>query len=418
MVVKDMYDVERIRGDFPYLRKHPEVTCLDNAATTLKPDCVIRAVNHYYEEVSANAHRGDYDAGMSMNEELDACREAVRGLIHAKDASEVIFTSGATAGLNMVAFGYGKKFLKAGDVILTTEAEHASGILPWMRVAADTGAEIRFIPLNWDGSFSLPNMEEMLCEQVKIVAVAQVTNVLGNTLPMKEICKLAHRWGAVVVADGSQSVPHMAVDVQALDVDFLAFSGHKMCGPTGIGVLYGKAKLLSAMDPLLYGGGSNAGYLSNGDIFLKKAPEKFESGTLPLAQIYGLHAAVEYLQSIGMEQIRAQEQQIRGYMLSHLKQMDHVIVYNPNADSGILLFNLRQIHGQDTAKVLNCHNIAVRAGEHCSKLLEPRLGTNTTVRVSPYLYTTKQEADRFLQVCEMATKSYCLEVLFRNSSKC
>lgn len=399
------------------MRNHPEVTYLDNAATALKPDCVIRAMNYYYEEVSANAHRGDYDAGLSVNAELDACREAVRRLLHAKNVSEIIFTSGSTAGLNTVAFGYGRKYLKPGDVILTTEAEHASGILPWMRVAADTGAEIRFIPLNDDGSFCLNKMEEMLCQRVKIVAIAQVTNVLGYTLPMKEICTLAHRYGAIVIADGSQSVPHMSVDVQDLDVDFLAFSGHKMCGPTGIGALYGKAELLSAMDPLLYGGGSNSGYLQNGDIFLKKAPEKFESGTLPLAQVYGLHAAVEYLQSIGMDQIQAHEQGIRTYTLSHLKQMEHVTVYNPNADSGMITFNLRQIHGQDTAKVLNYHNIAVRAGEHCSKLLEPRLGTNTTVRVSPYLYTTKQEADRFLQVCEFATKSYCLDILFRNASK-
>lgn len=407
-----MFDADRLRKDFPYLRNHPDVTYLDNAATSLKPDCVIRAVTGYYENVSANAHRGDYDAGLLVNQELDACREAIRALIHAQKADEILFTSGSTAGLNTVAFGYGRKFLKPGDVILATEAEHASGILPWMWTAADTGAELRFVPLREDGAFSLEAFEQMLSERVKVVAIAQVTNVLGYVLPLREICELAHRYGAVVVADGSQSVPHMPVDVQQLDVDFLAFSGHKMCGPTGIGVLYGKAELLSVMDPLFYGGGSNAGYLPNGEIFLKKAPEKFESGTLPLAQIYGLRAAVGYLQNVGMDSVFGHELRIREYLMSALEKMDHIIVYNPNADSGIITFNLRQIHGQDAAKVLNRHGIAVRAGEHCSKLLEPRLGTNTTVRLSPYLYTTKQEADRFLHVCEMATKSYCLRMLF------
>lgn len=410
-----MLDNKKIRQDFPLLQgkqmqSHPLVY-LDSGATTLKPRAVIDAVVNYYENYSANAHRGDYDLSFYVDQEYEATRSAIADLLHAKP-DEIVYTSGASAGLNLVAYGYGHKFLREGDIILTTEAEHASCVLPWMRVAQETGAVIEYIPLDEDGRFTMDQFEMVMNRNVKVVALAQITNVLGYLLPVKEICAIAHRYGAIVVVDGAQSVPHIPVDVKDLDCDFLAFSAHKLCGPTGIGALYGKAELLDIMDPMMLGGDSNARFDMCGNIILKNAPYKFESGTQPIEAIFGFHAAIQYLQAIGFDEIHAHEKQLHDYAIQTLLNMDNVDVYNPYNDTGIITFNIKGVFAQDAASYFNANGIAVRSGQHCAKLLNQKLNTNATIRASFYLYTSKEDIDRFLEVCRSANMETCLDVFF------
>lgn len=314
--------------------------------------------------------------------------------------------------MNLVAYGYGCKFLREGDVILTSEAEHASCVLPWMRVAAQTGARVEYIPLDETGRITIEAVEAMMSEDVKVIALAQITNVLGYLLPMKEICELAHSYGAIVVVDGAQSVPHLPVDVKDMDCDFLAFSAHKMCGPTGIGALYGKYELLSAMDPLFLGGDSNARFDMCGNILLKDAPYKFESGTQPIEGIFGFHAALKYLQNIGLANIHAYELELHDYAIRELQKMDHIELYNPDNDTGIITFNVKKVFAQDAATFFNANGIAVRSGQHCAKLLNERLNTSATIRASFYFYTSIDEVNAFLEVCRKATMEACLDVFF------
>lgn len=410
-----MLDNKAIRYDFPMLQgkmmqSHPLVY-LDNGATTLKPQAVIDAVVNYYENYSANAHRGDYDLSYYVDQEYEATRADLAAFLNA-DAREIVYTSGASAGLNLVAYGYGCKFLQEGDVILTSEAEHASCVLPWMRVASQTGARVDYIPLDEEGRITLEAVESMMSENVKVIALAQITNVLGYLLPMKEICELAHSYGAIVVVDGAQSVPHLPIDVKNMDCDFLAFSAHKMCGPTGIGALYGKYELLESMDALFLGGDSNARFTMCGDILLKNPPYKFESGTQPIEGIFGFHAALKYLQAIGLDNIHAYEQELHAYAIEEMRKMDHIELYNPNNDTGIITFNVKKVFAQDAATFFNANGIAVRSGQHCAKLLNEQLNTSATIRASFYFYTSKDEVDAFLSVCRKATMEACLDVFF------
>lgn len=410
-----MLDNRLIRQDFPMLngktmQSHPLVY-LDNGATTLKPRAVIDAVVNYYENYSANAHRGDYDLSYLVDQEYEATRADLAAFLNA-EPREIVYTSGASAGLNLVAYGYGCKFLREGDVILTSEAEHASCVLPWMRVAAQTGARVEYIPLDETGRITIEAVEAMMSEDVKVIALAQITNVLGYLLPMKEICELAHSYGAIVVVDGAQSVPHLPVDVKDMDCDFLAFSAHKMCGPTGIGALYGKYELLSAMDPLFLGGDSNARFDMCGNILLKDAPYKFESGTQPIEGIFGFHAALKYLQNIGLANIHAYELELHDYAIRELQKMDHIELYNPDNDTGIITFNVKKVFAQDAATFFNANGIAVRSGQHCAKLLNERLNTSATIRASFYFYTSIDEVNAFLEVCRKATMEACLDVFF------
>ncbi|MEG1474972.1 MAG: SufS family cysteine desulfurase [Longicatena sp.] len=410
-----MLDNKKIRKDFPMLQNktmqnHPLVY-LDSGATTLKPRKVIDAVVSYYENDGANAHRGDYDLSYRVDVEYENTRKDVARFLHAT-GDEIVFTSGASFGLNLVAYGYGRKYLQEGDIILTTLAEHASCILPWMRVAQEVGALIEYIPLDEDGRLTIENFEQMMNANVKVVAIAQITNVLGYLAPIKEICKIAHKYNAIVVVDGAQSVPHMVVDVQDLDCDFLAFSAHKMCGPTGIGVLYGKKVLLDAMDPLLLGGDSNARYDAQGHILLKESPYKFESGTQPIEGIYGLHAAIRYLEDIGLDNIHAYELDLHKYAVSEMLKMDNIEVYNPNNDTGIITFNIKGVFAQDGASYFNAKGIALRSGQHCAKLLSDTLKSEATIRASFYFYTSKADVDAFLEVCKEATLTACLDIFF------
>lgn len=410
-----MQDIEQIRKDFPMLQKkemngHPLVY-LDNAATTFKPQSVIDAVVKYYTEETCNAHRGDYELSAMVSEAYEASREAVARLLNC-DSKEVIFTSGASGSLNLVAYGYGRKFLKEGDVILSTEAEHASNILPWFKVAEETGAVVEYVPLTHDGHLTIENFKKALHDKVKVVTFASVTNVLGYIAPVKEIAKLAHEVGAIVVVDGAQAVPHIAVDVRDLDIDFLAFSGHKMCGPTGVGVLYGKYELLEITDPFMLGGGSNARFDICGNILLKKPPFKFEAGTPAIEAVLGLHAAVDYLLDLGFDFIMQREKALHDYLVSRLKELDHIILYNPEADTGIVTFNVKGVFSQDAASYLNTKGIAVRSGTHCAKILVNVLETSDTLRASLYFYNTKEDCDALVEALKTTTVENCVGIFF------
>ena len=392
------------------MQSHPLVY-LDNAATTFKPQCVIDAVVRYYTEQTTNVHRGDYEISYQVSEAYEKTREDVARFIHA-EPKEIVFTAGASASLNLVAYGYGRKYLKPGDVILSTEAEHASNILPWFKVVEETGAKLEYIPLTEDGRLTLENFRKAMHEQVKIVAVADITNVLGYVAPIEEMTRIAHEHGAIVVCDGAQSVPHTPTDVKAWDVDFLAFSAHKMCGPTGIGVLYGKFELLQKTDPFMLGGGSNARFDMCGNILLKDAPYKFEAGTPNIEGVLGLQQAVRYLETIGMDRIEAYEHELKAYAIEKLKTLDNLILYNPTSPTGIIAFNVKDVFAQDAAGYLNSKGIAVRSGNHCAKILLNVLKTSETIRASLYFYNTKEDVDRFVQACSEITLENCVGLFF------
>ena len=321
------------------------------------------------------------------------------------------FTSGDTAALNLVAYQFGFKFVKEGDVILTTESEHASSILPWFMVAKAQKATIEYITLTSEGAIEITEFKKAMHERVKVVVTTQVSNVVGYVSPIKEMAKIAHDYGAYIVVDAAQSVPHMPVDVKELDVDFLAFSGHKMLGPTGVGVLYGKKELLDKMDPLFYGGGSNARFDRCGNLTLKQTPDKFEAGTPAIEGVLGLSAAVDYLRHLGMENVMQHEKELRVYLLDKLALLNNVIVYNPHTEGGIIALNVKGIFSQDTAAYLNYHHIAVRAGNHCAKILKDVLETADTIRCSFYIYNTKEEIDEFVNVLQEVTIENCVNLI-------
>lgn len=410
-----MINVKKIRNDFPMLknksRKGYDVIYFDNAATTFKPQCVIDAVNEYYTKYSVNAHRGDYELSFMVDSAYEDTRNCVAEFLHC-EAKEVVFTSGSSASLNLIAYGYGQKFLQPGDVVLSDEAEHASSVLPWMKACEVSGAKLDYIPLSEDGRMSLNSFREKMSERVKVVAIAQVSNVLGYVVPIKEICEIAHQYGAVVVVDGAQAAPHMQVDVKELNCDFYAFSAHKLCGPTGVGVLYGKYELLQKMDPFMLGGGSNARFDMCGNILLKDAPYKFESGTPAIEATLGMRAAIHYLQAIGMENIHAYEKELKQYFVEKMQQLDNVILYNADNESGIITFNIKDVFSQDAATYFSDHGISVRSGQHCAKLLVQRLNTSSTLRASVYFYNTKEEVDRFIEICSQINKDTMLDVFF------
>lgn len=398
-----MIDYQKCLKDFPILNKtmqNHRLVYLDNAATTFKPTIVLDSIKDYYENYCANTHRGDYDIAHTADVKYDEARQVVADFIGA-DKNEVVFTAGASMSLNMIAYGYAK-FLHEGDEILITEAEHASNVLPWFTIAKEKGCIIRYIPLTKEGRLTIENVKKSITDKVKVIAVAQVTNVLGFTVDIKSIAKIAHEYGAILVCDGAQSIPHFKVDVKDLDCDFLAFSGHKMCGPTGIGVMYGKFNILKEMDPLMSGGGMNARFNMCGEVSLLLPPAKFEAGTQNIEGAIGLASAVKYLESIGMDNIENHEKEIRKYAISKLKQLDNVILYNENAESGIITFNIKDVFAQDAATYFNSKGICVRSGQHCAKILIDFLGTVATVRASIYFYNTFEDIDALVEACKKA----------------
>ncbi len=396
-----MYDVYKIRKDFPVFHNSKTIY-LDNAATTYKPQSVIDSVTKYLSKETANSGRGDYHDAYVVDKRVDDTRLLVQKFLNAKEEDEIIFTHGTTMSLNLVAQSYGKKVLKPGDEILLSIAEHASNTLPWFDVAKVTGAKVVFMPLDDKGLITPEIVKKYLTPRTKIVAVTHISNVLGYINDIKSIAKVVHENGSIIVVDGAQSAPHLKIDVQDLDIDFFAFSGHKMLAPTGIGVLYGKKELLAVMDPFFSGGGMNASYTTDGKVDIFKAPRKFEAGTLNIEAIYGLHSAIIYLQKIGLENIAAHELTLKKYALNELRKLDHIIIYNEDAPTGIITFNVRGVHSQDAATYFSSKNIALRSGQHCAKLLKNHLHEMATVRASIYLYTTKEDIDAFINAAKTA----------------
>ena len=386
------------REDFPILNNN--FIYFDNSATTLKPKSVVDEVVNYYTKYTANAHRGDYDNSLKVDTMYEGVRDKVKDLINANRREEIIFTSGTTMSINMIVFGFLKKKLNKGDEVLLTKTEHASNVLPFLELEKELGIKVKFIKLDKDYKVTLDNVKDMINENTKVISLAHITNTIGDIRPIKEITEYAHSKGIYVMVDGAQSIPHRKVDVKDLDIDFLSFSAHKMLGPTGVGVLYGKYELLDEMTPLIFGGGMNNFFEENGDLEYKMLPTRLEAGTPNIAGVIGFGSAIDYINSIGYDSIIKQEENLRDYLISKLKKIDNVIIYNETSDSGIILFNLKDVFAQDTAVYLNNYNICVRAGNHCAKLTKDELGIKNTCRISLYFYNTKEEIDKLITALE------------------
>jgi len=390
-----MYNIDEIRKQFPMLNRSMQgkkLVFLDSASTTLKPQCVIDAVVDYYTNHTSNSHRGDYDLAYDVDMKVLETRKAIAGFVNC-EPNEVCFTSGDTMSLNLIAWGYGHKFLKEGDEIVLSTAEHASNALPWFEIAKSCKAIIKLIPLDENGAVTTKGLKEVISNKTKVVSVAHINNVLGYEVNIKEFAKIAHENGAVLVVDGAQSVPHIKIDFKDSDIDFLTFSAHKMCGPTGIGAMIGKTNLLNSMDPFLVGGGMNETFTKDVTLVPFEAPARFEAGTLPLAEIFGFKAAVDFINEIGIENIHAHDVELAKYAKEKLAKLDNIIIYNKAFDNGIIAFNVKNVFSQDEATLLNSKGIAVRSGQHCDKMLNEFLGVPATCRASTYLYTTKEEID-------------------------
>ena len=384
------------RVDFPFLFNN--ITYLDNGATTLKPLVVVKKIEEYYTEYTSNAHRGDYKTSLKVDTEYELARNKVQEFINAKSRKEIVFTSGATESLNYIATGFFSNILEPGDEILITKSEHASNVLPWFRLARELNLEVNYIPLDNNYYVTVENVLKSITPKTKVIALAQVTNVIGDLRPIKEIAHIAHERGIFLVVDGAQSVPHMKIDVQDLDCDFLAFSAHKLCGPTGVGVLYGKEELLQEMEPVNLGGGMNESFDDVNDVYLKSLPTRLEAGTPNIAGVIGLGAAIDYLNKIGMDNILEHERELRKYLVNKLVDIKHIDIINLESDTGIVAFNVDGIFSQDVAVYLDKYNICVRAGNHCAKILKDAVGVKNTCRVSLYFYNTKEEIDRLVEL--------------------
>jgi len=390
-----------LKSEFPILQQdingHPLVY-LDNGATTQKPRSVIEAVKRYYEWDNANVHRGVHTLGSRATDAYEGAREKVARFLNAASSRQIIFTRGTTTALNLVASGYARQTLREGDEIVITPMEHHSNLIPWQQAAKATGATLKYIPLQPNGTVALEDVEATVTERTKIVSITYVSNVLGTINPIAEIAKIAHRKGAILVVDGAQSTPHMKVDVQALDVDFYAFSGHKMCAPTGIGALYGKAQLLERMEPIEFGG-EMIDFVELHDSTWKELPWKFEGGTPIIAGAVGLGAAIDFLEQIGMDNIERHEHKLVKYAMERLSEIDGITIYGPSAEqrAGLVTFNLGDVHPHDVATVLDTEGIAVRAGHHCCQPLMRWLKASATARASFYLYNTEQDIDRLAE---------------------
>lgn len=390
---------QEIRKDFPLLENHPEIAYLDNAATTQKPSCVIEAASRYYELANANPLRGLYKLSVKATEVYEKAREEVRAFIHAESTEEIVFTRNATESLNLVAYSYGDANLKPGDEVLITVMEHHSNLLPWMMACRRTGAQLNYLEPDKDGTITEEMFRSALTPKTKIVAMTQVSNVLGCRNDIRTFARIAHENGAVFVADGAQSVPHMPVDVQDLDVDFLAFSGHKMLAPMGIGVLYGRKKLLERMSPFLTGG-EMIEYVRRDSATFAELPHKFEAGTVNAGGAAGLAAAIQYYQQIGFPAIMEKEESLTALTMKELQKLPYVHILGPEDPKnhhGILTFTVDGVHPHDIAAILDEDGIAVRAGHHCAQPLLKYLGTMSTTRASFSFYNTEEEALRFVQ---------------------
>lgn len=385
------------RNDFPLLMQN-KIIYIDNAATSQRPQCVIDAEGDFYKNYNANPLRGLYSLSVEATEVYENAREAVRKFIGAEKSNEIIFTRNTTESLNLVAYSYGLSNVKKGDEIVVSIMEHHSDLLPWQMVAKTCGAELKFIECAKDGSIDLEKVKELITSRTKIVAMTQVSNVLGREYPIKEIAKLAHEKGAVMVVDGAQSTPHMRVDVTDLDADFFAFSGHKLLAPMGIGVLYGKEELLEKMPPFLSGGEMIDSVTRTSAVYAE-LPHKFEAGTVNAAGAAGLKAAIDYIEKVGFDYIGEREIALTSRAIEKMKKIPHVnIIGSENADehTGIVTFTIDNVHPHDISEILAADGIAVRAGHHCAQPLLTHLGLNSTARASFAFYNTEDEVDKFI----------------------
>lgn len=395
-----MYDIDKIRRDFPMLdnkkMQNKPLIFLDNASTTFKPQCVIDKMNEYYTEMTSNSHRGDYDLCYNIDVEVAKARKEIAKFINS-EVNEVVFTSGDTEAINLVAYGYALDNLKKGDKILLSITEHASNVLPWYRICELTGAEVVFVELE-NKRITVNSVKNAFNKysNIKLAAFAHVGNVLGYEIKAKEIASICHSHGSLLLLDGAQSVPHMSIDFKDLGIDFLTFSAHKMCGPTGIGCLVGKYDLLQKMSTFHLGGGMNVKFNKDMGLEVLDAPAKFEAGTLNLSAIMGFGEAVKYISNIGIENIHKHDQELFDYAISKLEKEDKIIIYNKDSRNGIISFNIKGVFAQDEATLLNSKGIAVRSGQHCAKMIDEVIGEPATVRMSTYLYTSKEEVDVFI----------------------
>ncbi len=390
-----MLDALKIREDFPLYKNNPEICYLDNGATSLKPQMVIDKMNEYYFNYGVNIHRGVYQLSYKATDEFDIARSKVAKFINAKD-EEIIFVRNASEALNLCALTYGEENITLGDEIITSELEHHSSVLPWMMLAKRKGAYLKYIPLTSEGRITVEKFKSVLTDKTKVVALTYVSNVMGYVTPLEEIIKICHERNIIVVVDAAQAVAHMKVDVEKLDCDFLAFSGHKMMGPTGVGVLYGKKKHLKKLSPLYYGGDMNEEvYLDKVDV--KDIPSRFETGTPNIASVIGLGKAIDYLTEIGFENIHKHTLELYNYTMEKLKDVPGIEIYNKNPEVPIIAFNITGVHPHDAATIFDEGKVCLRAGHHCAQLLTKWLKVNGTLRGSFYIYNTKEDADKFVE---------------------
>ncbi len=405
------FDVDKIRNDFPVLfqsSRGKPLIYLDNAATTQRPKSVIKAVSSFYENDNANIHRSVYELGERATIKYEDARVKVQKFINAEKSASIIFTKGTTESINLVAYAYGRTFLKPGDEILISEMEHHSNIVPWQQVAETTGCQLKYIPITDDGTL-VEDWRNYFSEKTKFVAITHQSNVLGSINPVKDIITYAHDKGAKILIDAAQSVPHMSVDVQNLGCDFLVFSGHKMLAPTGVGVLYGKTDILNAMPPFLFGGDmiSQVGLQSSK---WNDLPHKFEAGTPNIAQVIGLGAAIDYINELGIDSIHQYEHELTQYALSKFEELDTIKVFGTRENRGaILSFHSEFVHPHDMAQFLDADGIAVRAGHHCAQPLMERLRVPATTRASLYFYNTREEIDILVNSIKNILKIFSVE---------
>ncbi|PET18762.1 cysteine desulfurase [Bacillus cereus] len=405
-------NIREIRKQFPILDQKvngKQLVYFDSAATSQKPIQVIETLERYYKEYNSNVHRGVHTLGTKATDAYEGAREKVRKFINAKSMEEIIFTRGTTTALNTVAASYGLENVKEGDEIVISYMEHHSNIIPWQQVAKKTGATLKYLPLQPDGTISIEDARQTITPNTKIVSIMYVSNVLGTINPVKEIGAIAHENGAIMVVDGAQSTPHMKVDVQDLNCDFYALSAHKMCGPTGIGVLYGKKELLNNMEPIEFGG-EMIDFVDLQESTWKELPWKFEAGTPIIGNAIGLGAAIDFLEEIGLDNIEKHEHELAQYALERLSEVDGVTIYGPKHRAGLVTFNIEDVHPHDVATVLDVEGIAVRAGHHCAQPLMKWLKASSTARASFYLYNTKEEIDTFVDSL-IKTKEYFTNVI-------
>lgn len=390
-----MLDALKIREDFPLYKNNPDICYLDNGATSLKPQVVIDKMNEYYFNYGVNIHRGVYQLSYKATDEFDIARSKVAKFINAKE-EEVIFVRNASEALNLCALTYGEENITFGDEIITSELEHHSSVLPWMMLAKRKGASLKYIPLQEDGRITVENFKKVLSAKTKVVALTYVSNVMGYVTPIEEIIKICHERNVTIVVDAAQAVAHMKIDVVKLDCDFLAFSGHKMMGPTGVGVLYGKKRHLKKLAPLYYGGDMNEEvYLDNVDV--KDIPSRFEAGTPNIAAVIGLGKAIDYITEIGFENIHKHTLELYNYTMEKLKDVSGIEIYNKNPEVPIIAFNIKGIHPHDAATIFDEGKVCLRAGHHCAQLLTKWLKVNGTLRGSFYIYNTREDADKFVE---------------------